>query len=437
MAKSKSEPKGKSMFKKFWLDVILGTVFIFALMGMFKSFTAFNIFDVFDPIGQAFADVEMTDVVFSQLRDQPVVDDRVIMINVGNRSRFEIAMMIDSINQFNPAAIGVDIFFDDPKDDVMGDSLLAANLAKVENLIMVSKILYNEKTDAFDSMRMSWEPFRANADLAFANLITGAESQEDLKMCRTFNPQQKVNGENQIAFAVKLASVLDSAKAKKFLDRGNEQEVINYRGNILDYGATKFGSMFFALDHTEILEPLYDPETDSYQRRFFPDIITGKIVIFCFMGNYIGDREALEDKFFTPINAKYMGRAYADMFGGVVHANIILQILNEDYIEQLKPWQSITIAILVCFLNVLAFSWVYKKIPRWYDGVTKLVQLMELLGILFLMIYVLDRFSIKLDLTIALVAVALVGDSLEVYYGVVKNSFTREGRKELFRVSKI
>lgn len=437
MAKSETKPKGKSMFKKFWLDVILGTVFIFALMGMFKSFTAFNIFDVFDPIGQAFADVEMTDVVFSQMRDQPVVDDRVVMINVGNRSRFEIAMMIDSINQFKPAAIGVDIFFDYPKDDVMGDSLLAANLAKVENLIMVSKILYNAETDAFDSMRLSWEPFRKNADLAFANLITGAENQEDLKMCRTFNPQQVVNGENQVAFAVKLASVLDSAKAQKFLARGNEEEVINYRGNILDYGATKFGSMFFALDHSEILEPLYDPETDSYQRKFFPDIITGKIVIFCFMGNYIGDREALEDKFFTPINAKYMGRAYADMFGGVVHANIILQILNEDYIEQLKPWQSWAIAIMVCFLNVLAFSWVYKKIPRWYDGVTKLVQLMEFLGILFLMIYVLDTFSLKLDLTIALIVVALVGDSLEVYYGVVKNSFTKEGRKELFRVSKI
>jgi CHASE2 domain-containing sensor protein len=437
MAKSESKPKGKSMFQKFWLDVILGTVFIFALMGMFNSFTAFKIFDIFDPIGDAFADMEMTDVVFSQLRDQPVVDDRVVMVNVGNRSRFEIAMMIDSINQFNPAAIGVDIFFDFPKEDTMGDSLLAASLSKVENLIMVSKILYNEKTDAFDSMRLSWDPFRANAELAFANLITGAANQEDLKMCRTFTPQQEVNGENQLAFAVKLASVLDSAKAQKFLARGNEEEVINYRGNILDYGATKFGSMFFALDHTEVLEPYFNPETESYERRYFPDIITGKIVIFCFMGNYLGDQEALEDKFFTPINAKYVGRAYADMFGGVVHANIIVQILNEDYINQLKGWQSIAIAIILCFLNVLAFSWVYKKIPRWYDGVTKLVQLMELLGLMFVMIYVLEMFSLKLDLTIGLVAVALAGDSLEVYYGVVKNSFSKEGRKELFRVSKI
>lgn len=438
MAKSPSSPKGKSMFKKFWLDVILGTLFIFAIMGIFSSVTAFRIFDIFDPIGDAFADMEMTDVVFSQLRDQPVVDDRVVVVNVGNRSRFEIAMMIDSISQFNPRAIGVDIFFDFPKpEDPIGDSLLAANLAKVKNLVMVSQVMYNEKTDSFDSLRLSWDPFLENGQLAFANLITDAERQEELKMCRTFAPTAEVNGEEQIAFSVKLASLMDKEKADKFLARNNEVEVINYRGNILDYGATKFGSMFFALDHTDILEPIYNEETGSLERKYFPDILTDKIVILCYMGDYLGDEEALEDKFFTPINAKYVGRAYADMFGGVVHANIIVQILNEDYINQLTEWQSWLIAILICFLNVLAFSWVYKKIPRWYDGVTKLVQLMEFLGILFFMIWVLDRFSLKLDLTIALVTVALVGDTLEVFYGVVKNSFTREGRKELFRVSKI
>lgn len=438
MAKSDSKPKGKSMFRKFWLDVILGTSFIFGLMFLFSSFTAFRIFDVFDPIGQAFEDMEMTDVVFSQLRDQPVVDDRVVLVNVGNRSRFEIAMMIDSINQFNPAAIGVDIFFDFPKEeDPIGDSLLAANLAKVKNLVMVSKLMLNTETDEFDSIKLTHKSILGDAQTAFANLHTEAANQEDLKMCRTFTPQEMVNGQNQLAFSVKLASIMDKNKTDQFLERSKSVEVINYRGNILDYGATKFGSMFFALDHGEILEPYYNEETGGYERRYFPDILTDKVVIFCFMGKYLGDPEALEDKFFTPINSTYVGRSFPDMYGGVIHANIIVQILNEDYIDQLESWQSIFLAILVCFLNVMVFSWIYKKIPRWYDGVTKLIQLMELLGLLFLMIYVLDSFSLKLDLTIMLAAVALAGDSLEVYYGVVKNSFTREGRKDLFRVSKI
>ncbi len=440
MSDRKSAPKQRSVFQRFWLDVILGSAFIFALIGLFASMTAFKIFDIFDPIGDAFADMEMTDIVFSQLRDEPVVDERVVLVNIGNRSRFEIAMMIDSISQFDPAVIGMDTFFYIPKeDDPIGDSLLAANLGKVENLVMPIKALYDDSLDIFD-METSWPTFNMNAEMAHVNLITDAEVQEDLKMCREFFPAvpigPKGEEENVPAFAVKLASYLDKEKAESFLENSNEVEVINYRGNIIDYGATKFGSMFFAIDHYEILEPYFNEETMNYERRYIPEILTNKIIILCFMGEVLGDREALEDKYFTPLNETYVGRAFPDMYGGVIHANIITMILNEDYIAQLEFWQSILLAIIICFLNVTAFTWIYKKIPRWYDGITKLIQAVEFLAILFIMIYVMDFFSLKLDLTLALVVVALAGDSLEVYFGVVKNSLTREGRKELFRVSK-
>ena len=36
------------MFKKFWLDVILGTLFIFAMMFGIANMAAFKIFDIFD-----------------------------------------------------------------------------------------------------------------------------------------------------------------------------------------------------------------------------------------------------------------------------------------------------------------------------------------------------------------------------------------------------
>ena len=88
------------------------------------------------------------------------------------------------------------------------------------------------------------------------------------------------NGENQIAFSVKMASYLDSLKAKKFLDRENEVETINYRGNVLDMGATRFGNKYFALD-----------VWDVYSGNFIPEIIKDKVVIFCFLGEELGDRE--------------------------------------------------------------------------------------------------------------------------------------------------
>ena len=403
--------------------------------------TAFKIFDVFDPIGQAFGDMEMTDVVFSQLREPATVDERVVLVNIARRSRFEIGMMLDSISQHNPAVIGMDSFFYLPReDDPQGDSVLAAAISNVENMVMASKLHVVDPDDpSLDSLVLSWPSFMPeNVNTALANLETDAVTQGDLKMNRSFPVSIEVYGLEQWAFGVKLASYLEPEKAQSFVDRGNDTEVVNYRGNIIDFGATKFGSMFYAIDDIEVLggfNPTYGYEVIA--PNYDPSLIEGKIVIFCFLGMELGDQESLEDHFYTPINQVYTGRAFPDMYGGVIHANIVSMVLNEDYIEELSDTQKGLLAVIICFLNVALFSYIYKKIPKWYDGVTKLIQLVEFFGIVYVMIFILDGYSWKLDLTYALITVALAGDALEVYFGVVKNSLTRSGRKELFRVSKI
>ncbi|MEM6643692.1 MAG: CHASE2 domain-containing protein [Bacteroidota bacterium] len=418
------------MFRRFWRDVVFGTVFIFALMGLFGSISHFKVFDLMDPLGDVFSDLEFTDVYFSQLLDDPVADENVVLVNVALESRAGIAIMIDSISKYEPAVIGVDLFFDYLKEDTLGDIMLSDALGRVENLVMVTKLSQKWESvgsEKFDSLEWSHPIFTYNAHAAFANLITDAEVQEDLKMCRTFTPQMRTeDGVNQVAFSVKMASFIDSLKAQKFLERNHEVEVINYRGNVLDYGATKFGNKYFALDYYDV-----------YDGNFIGEIIKDKVVIFCFLGEELGDRENFEDKFFTPLNELYVGRAFPDMYGGVVHANIVSMVLNEDYVNYLDEWAKWTITLLFHFITVMMFSWIYKKLPKWYDGITKVIQVILLLGIPYIMIYIMDFYSFKLELNILLIAIALTGDGLEVYYGVVKNSLSREGRKELFRVSKL
>lgn len=418
------------MFRRFWQDVILGTIFILGLMGLLAGVTAFKVFDMFDPIGDAFADMEFTDIYFSQLLDDPVADENVVLVNVGLESRAGISILLDSISKHGPAVIGVDLFFDYQMEDTLADLMLAESLGRIENLVLVTKLsqtLNNENPDEYDSIEWSHPMFTWNAEPAFANLITDAEVQEDLKMCREFFPQfETADKVNHHAFAVKMASYLAPEKAQKFLERGNEVEVINYRGNVLDYGATKFGNKYFALD-----------VWDVYSGNFIPEIIKDKVVIFCFLGEELGDRENFEDKFFTPLNETYIGRAFPDMYGGVIHANIVSMILNEDYIFYLSETQKWMVAIFFLFLNIMIFSWIYKKLPKWYDGMTKIIQLIEFIGIIYIMVYMMDLYSVKLDLSYLLFAVALSGDGLEVFYGVVKNTLSREGRKELFKVSKL
>ncbi|MDH5608021.1 MAG: CHASE2 domain-containing protein [Cyclobacteriaceae bacterium] len=414
------------MFRKLWLDVILGTLFIFGLMGLFASVTAFRIFDVFDPIGEALGEMQMTDIVFSQLREDPPADERIVLVNMGDLPRRDIAVMLSIISQYNPAVIGIDSFFNFPKEDTLGDMMLAEAMAGVENLVLVTKLISNPETDIVDSVHYSWPLFSQFSEPAFASLPTDAKEQGDLKFCRSMWPQWEVNGERQVAFSVKLASYLDSAAAEDFLARGVEEELINFKGNVLDYGATEFGTVYSALDWMDV-----------FQETFTPELIEGKIVLFCYLGEMLGDQKSLEDKFITPLNARYVGRTLPDMFGGVLHANVVSMILNRDYVDYMTHRQGLIVAVLLCLLNVLLFTIIYKRLPKWYDGITKVFQLIEL-GLLFtLMIVVFNKFNYKMDLTVAMVAIALAGDSLEVFHGVVKNVFTKAGRKSLFKPDKL
>ncbi len=413
------------MFKKLWLDTVLGTLFIFGIMGAFSSISAFKIFDIFDPIADALGDFQVTDIVFSQLREDPIADERIVLVNIGTESRGSIGIMVDKINQFNPAVIGMDTFFDNPKD-TLEDMILDNALSDVENLVMVTQMLYNDE-DVLDSIHVSHRMFTEGADVAHANLDAVAEHQDDLKFCRQFWPQRTdIYGNHHVALGIRLASYLDAEKAQKYLERGNDVELINFKGNVLDFGASKFGTKYFALD-----------VEDVFQENFIPEMIEGKIVIFCFLGDYLGDRNSTEDKYITPLNSKYAGRTLPDMYGGVIHANIISMVLTDDPVDIMGDVGQIGLAIFLCVFNVLLFSIVYKRIPKWYDGLTKLFQLLELLVLYFLMVQVFDSFNYYMDLTIGLVAIALSGDALEVYYGVVKNTFTKEGRKALFKADRL
>ena len=413
------------MFKKFWLDTILGTVFVIASMFSLSQLTYFKIFDVLDPIGDAFTDMETTDIVFSQIREAPFGEENIVLVNIGMENRAGIAYMLNIISQYNPAVIGVDTFFKTPKDSI-GDQFLEEAFAGVENLVLVSKLEHTDEDDLFDSLGTSLPRFNQHAQTAFANFITGAATQDDLKNCRTFAPKEKVGDDIEYALSVKLAMEYAPEKAQRFLDRGNDIEVINFRGNVFDGGATKFGTTYFALD-----------VEDVYNENFVPELIEGKIVIFCFLGSYLGDPQALEDKYFTPLNAKYAGKAHADMFGGVVHANALSMILSESYIDSMSEKWSYFWAFFLLYLNVVLFTYIYKVMPKWYDGLTKLIQVLEAFALFTMVIIVFNAYDYKLDVNIAIIAILLSGDLLEVYFGVVKNLLTKEGRRELTQLKKL
>lgn len=404
-------------------DSILGTLFIVSLILLFQLVRFFGEFSLLDPIGDAIGDVEMTDLVFSGIRENPSIDKNVVLVNIGDLSRREIAQELQIISKYEPAVIGIDSYFWNLKEDSLGDILLNRALSDIENLVLVSQLQYNRFSYEYDSIKYSNQFFNYGST-GYANLETDAMAQYQYKVCRSFPPKRVVNGENELAFSVQVSQLFDQDKTNSFLDRDNEYEIINYRGNIMGFGQTEFGGRYTALD-----------VADVFQEKFEPEVIKNRVVLFGFMGDDFDDR-SWEDKFFTPLNVKYAGKSNPDMFGVVVHANIISMILNQDYIGRQSKRSGIISALIICFITVIFFTWIYRRLPQWYDGLTKAIQLVIVLLIFTANVFIFHWFNYKTSLTLAIILIALTGDSLEVCYGLIKNLFSKGGRKLVFRVYK-
>lgn len=190
--------------------------------------------------------------------------------------------------------------------------------------------------------------------------------------------------------------------------RGNEEEVINYLG-----GAEKF----YVLD----VEDVRDSAVDL-------GILRDKIVILGYMGDRIGEN-SFTDNFFTPLNPAYVGRSYPDMYGVVVHANIVSMIMSGRFVSTMSVWLSLMLGVVVLWINVGLFTWIFTRAENWYDTLALALQLGQSLLFLYLTIVMFDLASYKLVLTPALVAVALVGTVHDLYHDSIKKivnaAFTR------------
>jgi CHASE2 domain-containing sensor protein len=373
-------------------------------------------FDFLNPITQALGDFDLTDMVFTQFRDEAAitVDTSIVIVNIGDEDRRGIARMIERIDAAAPSVIGIDAFFRAPKeDDPEADSLLATVLSSASNRVLVSKVAYIEEAregpveqwvssavDAdrpFDTLETSHPMFRSTASTGYANLIIDQEAA--FMTVREVSFEEQCAGRTEYSFPVRIAMQVDPAAARRAIERTSSSEVINFRGGL---------EKFYSLDADQVL----DPSTDL-------SLLRGKVVLLGFLGSRIGAK-SFDDNFFTPLNQHYAGRSYPDMYGVVIHANVLSMILNGSYIDAMPFWLSMVIGFMVLVLNVALFTYIYTHAENWYDALAIAIQLSQSLLILYLTIAVFDAFRYKLALTPALVGVALVGTVHDLYQDSLK-----------------
>ncbi|HEY8399606.1 MAG TPA: CHASE2 domain-containing protein, partial [Cytophagaceae bacterium] len=345
---------------------------------------------------------------------------------IGNLPREGIAEQIEILNKYEPRVIGVDAFFRQPKSPV-GDSILASAFSKVKNLVLVSKTNRpNPETGQFDTLELSHPMFSRYALSGMSNLIS--EGYDKFKTSRDFSPKERVYDTVEYAFSVVLANFKDPEAVSRLLARNNETETINFQGNVDTYSnETSYDSknVFYALDVHQVLN-----------EEFEPSIIKDKIVLMGYMGANF-NHVTWEDKFFTPLNPNYIGKTNPDMYGVVVHANIVAMILNGNFIDELPEWLNLVIGLIVTFLNFWLFSYLYFKLRIWYDGVTMILTLTQTMVVLGLVVYIFNAFSYKIDITLPIVALFLTANTVEIYFGIMHPGFRKIRQKILMSKTKI
>jgi len=399
--------------KNLFYNNILIVIFTFLFLGAL-SFIPFKL-DALDPLSKMFSDFDLTDIVFSRLReDTKKADNEVVLVNLGETTRAEFAQMLDTINKYQPAIIAIDAFYRNlkaPEDSSLtmhtGDSALSKSLSEVKKLVLVTEFKgFNTKKQQYDTLLTSHALFCKKAHLAYANLTTTGEgNRQEFLTSRSFIPQAKVKGRQEVAFAVKIAELYDAKKAKKFLARGNVSEYINYQGNIGFAGSPNL--FYTSLDVAQILNS-----------GFEPSVLKDKIVVIGFMGKQLNEK-SFDDKFYTPLNKNYVGKSTPDMFGVVVHANIVSMILQEKYINELADWLNVAIMIFASFLSISLFSYFFRNLGYWYDAITVVFQFLISFLLFTSTVYAFLWYRLKIDTTLAIGAVVLSGLVVELYYGLI------------------
>ncbi|MCS7075957.1 MAG: CHASE2 domain-containing protein [Bacteroidia bacterium] len=457
-----------------------------------------------NPIGEALKDFNLTDLVFSQLRDESKVptNTNIVIVDVGDARECDrgcIATEIMAINRYKPKVLALDMFFRQEKKQnaelIAKDSLLEAALNQSKNLVMATQMIYNEETGAFTELRQSHPRFIKNAIPAFVNVITDEgkkkKGQISKRTVRTYtikeriidtlytfdtlkisSKQEFINYEKLIkekklhpytvldshfilkpkiskiidsihySFPYHIVRLYDKTKAEKALARKKKRDIINYYGNV------SIGQLKFQYIPREELLSVYETVTYYEQKikagikldeneqadynnalegaKNHERIIKDKIVLMGIVPLIdISDPKSLadvtyEDTYYTPLNPNYVGRSYPDMYGLMIHANVIAMMLDENYINQSPLWLTVIIAIVSTFLSVLLFTYLFNNHETVYRLARKTIQFIMGISMLFILVFVFHWFNYFLRLELTAACILLSTSSMRMYYRTVK-----------------
>jgi CHASE2 domain-containing sensor protein len=374
--------------RKHSLEYLIINLFVFAGIGIL-SLVVFNV-AIFNVFTKAFTDFTFTDIYYTHtLNTDSIYNGPVVLVNVENKSRGELALLLNKLQEGKPKVIGFDVMFPERNEnDLSGDSALKASLTAYNNIVLP----YAAASEKVGHDQRSSEYFGVPS-YSYLNMI-GVDS--EYSTIRYYYPYQN----NVPAFTSALLEKYDPGITEKLKKKDGKKTEIRYFGNIQQF-------QNYTSD-----EVLSDP-------RFNPGNLKGKIILLGYW-DVSEHKKSLEDRFFTPLNPRLSGRSHPDMYGVVIHANILRMALEDKFIYALPNWMNWLLAFGLSWLILPLFIrwWVHKAV--WFHLYTMLLQLVISLLFVCFAILLYAKASIKIESSAILVAVLLLNDFILLYDTLVQ-----------------
>ncbi|MBN1198890.1 MAG: CHASE2 domain-containing protein [Bacteroidales bacterium] len=388
MEKKPNWKSSRLIFESFF-----ATLLVFAIIWLLEL-VVINL-SFFDPFEKAFGDFQYTDVLYSRIgRAQTNPDTNIVLLSIDDLTRGEIANLLGDLNSYSPAVVGIDILFTERKDPGT-DSLLKVRLQETHNLVMPGYLTEDVQGKLTGYIKSN--PFFGNLPTGHVNFIA---SDPERSTVRSFDPELIFHGDTIPSFSWVLLRMCDPVRFTKSRNQIPDQCIIHYQGNadqFIQISGRK------ALEHPSLL-----------------GIARSKIVL---MGSFYPTEspvQSIEDKYFTPLNSQISGRSLPDMYGVVIHANILSMMLHGNYIRTVPRILELIISYFLCMMLILFFLYLFRSNHTWYPPVTKLTQLIYVIILLFLVLWFYHTLRIKFDPLLLFLGIVLSAELIYFYDLLVK-----------------
>jgi CHASE2 domain-containing sensor protein len=358
-----------------------------------------------DPFNNGFKEYDVTDIVYANLSEKRTVPaENIVIVNSGRPDRTRIAQLVNKLNAAGARVIGLDLYFNSVADlggqkneGTVADSLLREAIRAKDNVVLACTIEdENKEDDRLEGIGGVDTFFSNHATLGYGNLPSNAT-----RTIRLVSPRETIGGREVPAFSTAILGKYDKAKQQKYLARGRPVEHIYFTGHRED----------FIFNH---LDRMLDSMTIAEVRATCQD----RIVLV----GYAPDdpwANPILDRHYTPINPSYDTKSIPDMYGIVIHANVLQMVLSEQYIRSVPRWLAFLLSVLICYANVRFFRWVYRRFHQSFHGIARGIQLLEFVVFFFLITLVFYYFRVKIDLAVGILAVLLAYDFIMIYQSLV------------------